>query len=89
MARSILRALESPTENGFAFHGVNIATPCSMNVKGKYLEYRPGPKITFCDLRDRFSSLVNSNIKSAGKPAKPAKYKAPHPREGEMGLFIH
>ena len=54
MARSLLRTLDS------------IATPCSVNAKGKYLEYRPGSKITFCDLRDRFSSFVSSNIKSLG-----------------------
>mgnify|MGYP001823768846 CR=1 FL=1 len=45
----------------------NIATPCSVKAKGRYFECWPRFKVTFCDLKARFSSSVNSNIKSSGK----------------------
>jgi hypothetical protein len=36
----------------------NMATPCSVKAKGRYLECWPRFKITFCDLKARLSSLM-------------------------------
>ncbi len=43
----------------------NIATPCSVNANGAYLEYLPRPvsKDAICVLRALYSSRVSSNHK--------------------------
>ena len=49
-----------------------MATPCSVKANGRYFESWFLFKVTNCDLKVSFSSMVSSNKKSSGNRQKQA-----------------